>query len=159
VPCNAFAGDGPGPQLGILYQQLTKKQLALQAGASSQLSELTGEFAVQIIPMPGKTLGEMEKLYQASLDSFEKRGVTDEDIEKYKGSIESSVINGLQSVAGKVSQLGLSKPLPATPIKLPTLLKMYASVTKEDVMRVYNQYIKGKNAVVLSVLPKGQEAL
>jgi len=32
-------------------------------------------------------------------------------------------------------------------------------VTKEDVMRVYNEYIKGKHAVFLSVLPKGQENL
>jgi zinc protease len=101
----------------------------------------------------------MEKLYQASLDSFEKRGVTDEDIEKYKGSIESSVINGLQSVAGKVSQLAAFETFTGNPNKIADLLKMYASVTKEDVMRVYNQYIKGKNAVVLSVLPKGQEAV
>lgn len=36
---------------------------------------------------------------------------------------------------------------------------MYQNVTKEDVMRVYNQYIKGKGAVHLSVLPKGQETL
>ena len=37
------------------------------------------------------------------------------------------------------------------------LLDMYRSVTKEDVMRVYNQYIKGKHCVVLSVLTKGNE--
>jgi zinc protease len=38
-----------------------------------------------------------------------------------------------------------------------TLVKMNNSVTKEDVMRVYNQYIKGKHSVIVSVLPKGQE--
>ncbi len=143
----------------VLYQQLTKKQLALQAGANSQLSELAGEFAVQIIPMPGKTLGDMETLYKAALDSFEARGVTDEDIEKYKGSAEASVINGLQSVAGKVAQLAAFQTFTGNPNKIADLLEMYASVTKEDVMRVYNQYIKGRHAVVLSVLPKGQEAL
>ncbi len=143
----------------ILYQQLTKKQVALQAGASSQLSELAGEFSVQIIPMPGKTLGDMEKLYRASLDSFEARGVTDEDIEKYKGSQESGIINGLQSVAGKVSQLAAFQTFTGNPNKIADLLKMYSSVTKEEVMRVYNQYIRGKKAIVLSVLPKGQEAL
>ena len=39
------------------------------------------------------------------------------------------------------------------------LLNMYNKVTKEDVMRVYNKYIKNKPAVVLSVLPKGKEDL
>src|SRR5215203_3439825 len=62
----------------VLYQQLIKKQLAFQAVAFSQLSELSGEFAVQIIPTQGKSLGDMEKLFRAALDTFEARGVTEE---------------------------------------------------------------------------------
>ena len=143
----------------ILFQQLTKKQLALQATANNRLDELAGEFNIQIVPMPGKTLADMEKLYRNSLDSFERRGVTDEDIEKFKGSLEAQVINGLQSVAGKVSQLAAFETFSGNPNKISDLLKMYRSVTREDVMRVYNQYIKGKPAVVVSVLPKGQEAV
>ncbi len=143
----------------ILFQQLTKKQLALQASANSSLSELSGEFSFQIIPSPGKTLADMEKLYRASLDSFEARGVTDEDIIKFKGAIESGLINGLQSVSGKVSQLAQFQYLTGNPNKMADLLKMYTSVTKEEVMAAYAKYIKGKNAVVMSVVPKGQEAL
>jgi zinc protease len=93
----------------VLYQQLTKKQLALQAGSFSQLSELAGEFTFQLIPSPGKSLAKMDSLFRASLDSFEARGVTDDDIAKFKGGIESQQINGLQSVAGKVSQLAAFK--------------------------------------------------
>ena len=143
----------------VLFQQLTKKQLALQASANSSLSELAGEFSFQLVPSQGKTLADMEKLFRASLDTFEARGVTDEDITKFKGAIESQVINGLQSVSGKVSQLALFQYLTGNPNKIADNLKMYASLTKEDVMRVYNQYIKGKNAVVMSVVPKGQEDL
>ncbi len=143
----------------ILFQQFTKKQLALQTAAFSLLSELAGEFHVVLMPSPGKTLADMEKLYYAALDSFEARGVTDDDITKFKGGIESSLINGLQSVAGKVSQLAAFQTYTGNPNKMADLLKMYTSVTKADVMRVYNTYIKGKGAVVLSILPKGQEAL
>jgi zinc protease len=39
------------------------------------------------------------------------------------------------------------------------LIKMYQSVTKEDVMRVYDQYIRLRHPVVLSVLPKEQDKL
>ncbi len=143
----------------VLYQQLTKKQLALQASASNQLSELAGEFSFQIIPMPGKTLGDMEKLFRASLDSFEKRGVTDEDVSKFKGGLESQLINGLQSVSGKVSQLAAFQTFTGNPNKIGELLKIYTSVTKEDVMRVYNTYIKGQGAAIVSVVPKGQEQI
>ncbi|MGZ5246474.1 MAG: insulinase family protein, partial [Flavitalea sp.] len=85
--------------------------------------------------------------------------VTQEDIDKYKGGIQSQLINGLQSVSGKVSQLAAFETFTGNPNKISELLKMYTSVTKEDVMRVYNEYIKGKKAVILSVLPKGQEKL
>ena len=141
----------------VLYQNLVKTQLALQANAFSSLSELAGEFIFQIVPLPGKTLSDMENLFRASLDSFEKRGVTDEDIEKFKGGMESQLINGLQSVSGKVSQLASFQTFTGNPNKMADLLKMYTSLTKEDVMKAYTDYIKGKGAVVLSIAPKGQE--
>jgi zinc protease len=53
----------------FLYQNLVKKQVALQASATSQLSELSGELIFQLVPMQGKTLADMEKLFRASLDS------------------------------------------------------------------------------------------
>ncbi|MBK6936564.1 MAG: insulinase family protein [Chitinophagaceae bacterium] len=143
----------------VLYQQMVKKQIVLQANSNSSLSELAGEFMIQLVPSPGKSLVYLDSLFRNSLDTFEARGVTDEDIAKFKGGIESQQINGLQSVSGKVSQLAAFQTFAGNPNKIADLIKMYQAVTKEDVMRVYNQYIKGKGAVHLSVLPKGQEAL
>jgi len=143
----------------VLYQQLTKKQLALQASASSSLSELAGEFQFTFVPYMGKSLADMEKLWRAALDSFEARGVTDEDIAKFKGGIESQYINGLQSVQGKVSQLAAFQTFTGNPNQIERLLANYTGVTKADVLRVYSTYIKGKHSVFVSVLPKGQEKL
>ena len=143
----------------VLYQQLVKKQLALQAGCFSQLSELAGELSFQVVPAQGRSLATMDTLFRRALDSFEARGVTDDDVAKFKGGIEASQINGLQSVAGKVSQLAAFQTFSGNPNKIADLIKMYQAVTREDVMRVYNEYIKGKHAVFLSVMPKGQETL
>ena len=90
---------------------------------------------------------------------FEKRGVTDEDITKFKGGIEAQYINGLQSVAGKVSQLAQFQTFTGNPNMIGKLLNMYHSVTKEDVWRVYNEYIKDKHSVTISVLTKGQDKM
>ena len=143
----------------ILYQQLVKKQLALQASVFSQLSELSGEMMFQIVPSPGKSLAMLDSLFRNSLDSFEAKGVTDDDIAKFKGGIEAQQINGLQSVSGKISQLASFQTFTGNPNKIADLIKMYQAVTKEDVMRVYNEYVKGKHAVFLSVVPKGQEKM
>jgi len=142
----------------VLYQQLIKKQLALNASANSQLSELSGEFFFQFIPLPGKSLAQMDSLFRNALDSFEKRGVTDDDVAKFKGGIEAQQINGLQSVAGKVSQLAAFQTFSGNPNKIADLIKMYTSVTKEDVMRVYNEYIKSKHGVFVSILTKSMDA-
>ena len=137
---------------------MVKKQYALDASTFSQLSELAGELFFQIIPMPGKSLAQMDTLFRASLDSFEKRGVTDDDIAKFKGNMEARQINRLQSVAGKVSQLAAFQTFTGNPNKIADLLKMYTSLTREDVMNAYNKYIKNSHAVFLSVLTKSMDS-
>ncbi|MEO7413715.1 MAG: pitrilysin family protein, partial [Opitutaceae bacterium] len=82
------------------------------------------------------------------------RGITDEDIAKFTGSIEASLINSLQSVSGKVVQLAAYQTLAGTPNLIGRQLKDYTSVTKADVLRVYHQYVKGKPAVILSITTK-----
>ncbi len=143
----------------VLYQQFVKKRIAQSATAFSSLTELAGEFSMSISPMPGKDLAEIEKLYRAALDSFEARGVTEEDVVKFRGQQEAQLINGLQSVQGKGANLAQYQTLTGNPNKITELLKMYSSLSKEDVMAVYQKYIKGKGAVILSIVPKGQETM
>jgi len=141
----------------VLFQSMVKNQQASQAVAFSSLSELAGEFIIQIRARPNGSLADLATMYKEAVQQVAKNGISDDDIEKFKGGIESQLINGLQSVSGKVSQLASFETFTGNPNKIADLLKMYQSVTKEDVMRVFNQYINGKYAVYLSVLPKGQE--
>jgi len=143
----------------FLYQNLIKTQKALRAISYSDLDELAGTFVFSVTALPGHNLAEMEKLVKESLADFEKKGVTDDDILKFKNGFESSTINRLASVSGKASQLAAFETFTGNPNMIGKVLGMYNKVTKEDVMRVYNKYIKNKPAVVLSVLPKGKEDL
>ena len=110
-------------------------------------------------PYPGKSLAAMYLALTNAMEVFEKRGVTDEDIAKFKGGIEAQLINSLQSVSGKVSQLAQFQTFTGNPNMIGKLIKMYQAVTKEDVMRVYYQYVGSRHPVVLSVLPKDQDKL
>lgn len=152
-------GGGGGNRSSVFYQFITKPQKALQASASSQLSELAGEFSVSITPYPGNSLAAMEKLINEAYAAFEERGITDEDIEKFKSGFENMTLNGLASVSGKVNQLATFQTFTGNPNMIQKLLTMYNNLTKEDVMRVYDKYIKNKPHVILSVLAKGQENL
>ncbi|RZK35691.1 MAG: insulinase family protein, partial [Hymenobacter sp.] len=74
----------------------------------------------------------------------------------YKASQEAQLVNGLASVQGKVSQLAANQTYFNNPNRLPSDLKELRAVTKADVQRVFDKYIKGKHAVILSVVPKGK---
>lgn len=140
----------------IFYKNFIKSQKAINAGVSHPCTELSGEMSILVVPYPGQKLSDMEQLVVKSLAEFEERGVTDEDIEKFQNSMEAQMINGLEDVSGKVSQLAAYYTFTGDANRLQKEIKRYTSVTKEDVMRVYNEYIKGKNCLVLSLTPKGQ---
>lgn len=142
----------------VFYQNIVKNQKALSASAFNSTTELAGEFRFSLTPVPGTSLADSKKLIDESIKAFEARGVTDEDIAKFKGAIEAQLIFSLQSVAGKVSQLAQYQTFTGNPNMIGKELESYYKVTKEDVLRVYNQYIKGKPAVILSVAVKGQES-
>ncbi|MCC8409768.1 insulinase family protein [Mucilaginibacter sp. UR6-1] len=139
----------------IFYKNFVKTRKAAQAYMGSSNTELAGEISIRIVPFPGQSLADMKKLVDSSLIEFEKKGVSDDDLTRFKASAEANYINGLQSISGKVSELAAAQTFTGNPNQIGRELNDIRSVTKADVMRVYNQYVKGKPAVVLSVLPKG----
>ncbi|MDN4164329.1 pitrilysin family protein [Cytophagales bacterium LB-30] len=142
----------------FLYQNLEKQQKALFSYSYNSTSELAGEFTVMVRPYPGTGLADMEKIVRESFKQFEATGVTDDAIQRFKGTFEADLYNSLQSVSGKVFRLASFETYTGNPNQIQKDVERYLAVTKEDVQRVYEKYIKGKPSVILSVLPKGGEA-
>ena len=150
-----------GGKTSLLYKNLVKNQLAVQASVSHPCAELSCTFNLLALPHPasGQTLADMEKIIRASLIEFESRGVEDDDLIKAKAAMETGFVFGLQSVAGKVSQLAANETFKGNPNYIEQDIARYANVTKADVMRVYRKYLKDKHGVIMSVVPKGQTDL
>jgi len=155
VLSNILSGD----KNSIFYQNFIKTQMAMNAEVSNPSQELAGQFSISILAMQGKTLSQMDSLVRVSLLQFEKRGVTEDDLKKFKGKHEAEVINSLSSVRAKGSQLSMYQISTGDPNYVQKDLDRYNKITVEDVKRVYNQYIKDKPAVYLSVYPKGKSDL
>lgn len=134
------------------YQSFVKTQKAIQSSVFHNCSELAGEFTMFVLPFPGRSLADFEAEMRTALEDFEKNGVSEEDIQKFKSRYESRTINGLATVRGKVSQLAAYETFQGNPNFFKTELDRYLAITKEDVIRVYNQYVKGKYGVLQSVL-------
>ncbi|MBK8879842.1 MAG: insulinase family protein [Haliscomenobacter sp.] len=138
----------------VFYQNFIKTQKAQQASAFNSGAELSGEFSISIQPNPGQTLSDMEALALKTIGDFEAKGVSDEEVERYKAQYEASRINALASVSGKVSQLAAYQTFTGNPNQFPSELAAVRALTKADVLRVFTQYVKSKPAVILSILPK-----
>lgn len=142
----------------LLYKNMVKNGKAVQASANHACGELSCQFTLLALPTPGNSLSELETIIRASLDEFESRGgASFDDIERVKAGIVSGMVYGLESVAGKVSQLAAYQTYRSNPNGIADDIARYENVTKDDVMRVYTTYIKDKHSVVMSIVPKGQE--
>ncbi len=147
-------GDG---QTSLLYKNLDKPGLTVQSSAGHFCRELACSFTLFALANPAKVqkLSDLETIIRESLTEFENRGVQDDDITRVKASIVSGMIYGLESVSGKVSQLASYETFRNSPNGIGDDITRYENVSKADVMRVYNKYIKNKPAVIMSIVPKG----
>ena len=145
-------------ETSLLYKNMVKNQLAVQANASHGCGELACTFAIMALPNPaaGKNLADLEGIARETLAEFEQRGVTDDDLERAKMNIVSDMIYRLESVFGKVSWLAMYQIITGRPNYIGEDLARYESVTKADVEQAYRKYIAGKPAVVMSIVPHGQ---
>ncbi|MCW3071261.1 MAG: peptidase [Bacteroidetes bacterium] len=159
APLDVLADILGGNKSSVFYKNFVKSQMAQSAQVYHSVPELAGTFIINVRTTQDKTLAQMDSLVRYSLKEFEKRGVTDDDLQKFKASFEAQMINALTSVQGKGAMLAANQTFTGNPNQIVKDMERYSKVTKADVMRVYNQYIKNKYAVILSIYPKGKPSM
>lgn len=159
VALNVLSNVLSGSQGSPFYKAFIETKKAVGANAFQISRELAGQFQFMIRANPNTSLADMEKELMNVLTEWEKKGVTDDDINKYKASYQSSVYNLLTTVQGKGATLAANFTFTKDANFIKKDLAMVNAITKADVMAVYNKYIKGKKAIVLSCVPKGKPEL
>ncbi|MEJ6661708.1 MAG: pitrilysin family protein [Bacteroidia bacterium] len=144
-----------GGNNSIFYKNLTKQELALQVGAGHSTLELAGFLSIQVVTKPamagGLSFKEVEEKVRASIAEFETRGVTQEDLDITKAQVLRATYSQLNSIDSKSGILGHFSMMKGDGYGLQDEIDRYNAVTAEDVLSVYNKYIKGRKAVILRV--------
>ena len=139
------------------YKILVKeKELTSAVSAYYSSQELAGEFIISVRAAEGKTLTEIESAIAEAFNLFEKEGFSERDIERIKASSEKDFYSGINSVLGKSLQLAYYNTFLGNPGYIQDDINNIKAVTKEEVMRVYNNYIKDKPFLLTSFVPAGQ---
>ncbi|MDC1436120.1 insulinase family protein [Gammaproteobacteria bacterium] len=137
----------------FFYKEFVLTNKAIQASGFNNNSELAGSLTFLVLPFPGTPLSQFEEEMLAVLENFNADSISDDDLQIYKAQQETGLINSLASVSGKVSQLAYYQYLYGNPNIIPEELEAIQNLTKEDILRVFNTYIKDKAKIVLSVVP------
>lgn len=140
-----------------MYKVLVEdKKLTSRVGAYNNSQEIAGDFRINVTANSGKNLNEVEEAIFEAFEKFEVESITDADVERLKASEETNFYNGISSVLGKSFQLAQYNVFAGDPGFITEDIENIKAVTKEDVIRVYNTYIKDKPFVLTSFVPKGQ---
>ena len=156
---NVLSGILAGNQGSPLYKAFIENRKAVNAQCFQYSRELAGQFHFSIRANAGGSLAEMETLLKTTLANWEKTGVTDDDLVKFKAQYQTQTLNSLSTVQGKGATLASNFTLAGDANFIKKEMARYMTLTKADVMNAYNTYLKGKSAVVVSWVPKGKTDL
>lgn len=148
-----------GGKSSPFHLKLEKTQKAVSANAFQFGQEIAGTFQVMARAPMNTSLADLEKEINIVFKEWEEKGISDEELIRYKNEVESSIYDGLTTVRGKGARLAAYQTYRQNPNSIGYEMEMVRKLTKEDIIRVYNTYIKGKNAVILSCVPKGKSDL
>ena len=148
-----------GSKSSMLVKKIVNANFASEAKAEHPASELTGYWRITATGFQDTKLSKLDSLCRETLALFEKTGISDEELKMFIANNENYFINPLESVQGKGVTISANEVFTGNPNYIVKDLQRYRAVTKEDVMRVYKKYIKGKSAVYLSIYPKGKSDL
>jgi len=140
-----------------LYKVIEKeKGLSSRYYAFNNAQQLAGAFRIGVTANAGVDLDEVEKGINDAFALFEEEGFTEDDVERIKAGLETDFYNGISSVLNKSFQLAQYNVFAGEPSFIEEDIENIKKVTKADIMRVYETYVKGKPFVMTSFVPKGQ---
>ncbi len=148
-----FAYGKKAPLYKVIVEE---KKLAPSVIGYQMSNEIAGEFMIRIRAFPNIDLDDVNNAVAESFQRFETESFTEEDVERIKAGLETQFYNGISSILGKSFQLARYNEYAGSPGYITTDLEKIKAVTKEDILRVYEFYIKDKPYVMTSFVPKGQ---
>ena len=141
----------------VLYQQLvTNDKLAPRASAYTNHGELAGTFTINVRAFGDKDLDDVKASIDKAFAIFAEKGVTEQQLARVLTGQETQFFKSLTGVFSKASSLATYNEFYGDPNLITTEIENYRKVTTNDIMRVFKQYILGKNFIATSFVPKGQ---
>jgi len=140
-----------------LYQTIVEeKKLAPGVYSWNSSEEIAGTFTILVRGNVGTQLDVIHQAIEESLANFEKNGFTLQQLIKIKAEQETSFYYEIESILDKAQKLGEYNEYAGSPEFIKQDIANITAVSMADVKRVFQTYIKNKNSIITSFVPKDQ---
>ncbi len=138
-----------------LYKAVVdSEQKAVDVEAFSFGLEAPGLFISLGIANTGVNASDLENSIDDQIAKVKNTLISDEELQKLKNLIESRAVSAVSTDAGIAENLAEYHVIYGNTDLINSNIQRYLDVTKQDIQRVANEYLKKENRVVLFYLPK-----
>lgn len=156
-----------GTRNSVLYKKFIGQEWALQASSNNNPMsvinhELAGEYSFVVVGYPWSDIKQLQTLLTNTIDSFEFVNFSDDDLSRAIANILSGYKRGLEDVSNKANFLSTywylnnMKKADGTPFNIADDASRYQNLKREDIMRVYRKYLKGKYSSTVVIEPPAE---
>ncbi len=150
-------GDG---KKSPLYKVLVdRKKLSPEVSSWYYDRELAGNLMFIVPAFAGVDLDDVHAAIGEAFAMFEEEGVDAGTMEGFKAVAEMRFYNSMSGVMSRALNMAREDVFGGDPMRGVKEMEAFNSVTKEQVMAAYGKYIKDKNSLQISFVPKGAQAL
>lgn len=135
------------------------KKLTAAVDTFGDDNELAGARYFVVRGFGGVDLDAVKAAFDEGLARLEAEGIAEKDLQRVKTRMEVGFYGAVATVLGKAVNLGEYEAVYADADLINRNIDAIRAVTAEDVMRVYETYIKDKPYVATSFVPKGASEL
>jgi len=112
-------------------------------------------YDIYLVARGARTGDELLAALEPLLEGVRAAPVSEAELDKAKARVELSVLQGLETVAGKAEQIGFYETVLGDPAALFEKLAAYRRVTPGDLLRVARRYLVSSARTVVHVIPDG----
>ena len=148
-----------GGKSSVLYKKyVDEKKEALQIFAFNRQMEDYGIYSIGILPQGEVSLDKLEGDLQQDIEKVQTNLISEEDYQKILNGIENSFVASKSGVQNIAHALADAYMLGGDTNKINEELKIYQSVTREDIRNVAKKYLNKNQRVIIHYLPESKKA-
>ena len=148
-----------GGKSSRLYKRLVDEKKALQVIAFNSPQEDYGTYIMGALPITGTSLDEISAVMEEEIVKLQNELISEREYQKLQNQFENNFVNSNSGVDAISYSLASNYMLKGNTNLINEELKIYRSVTREDIQRVAKLYLDKQKRVDMNYLPKTKEQL